>query len=70
MAIMKTKKEDSYREIFRKVKQECPGFLPTLIMADFEKALKNAVKEEFPTTQIIGCWFHYAQVMRNIFIIR
>jgi len=33
------------------------------VMCDFEKSLRSALKENFPNTNIYGCYFHYAKAI-------
>ena len=33
------------------------------MMADFEKASQNAVRQVFPTVQLVGCLFHLGQCL-------
>lgn len=51
----------AYAEVFRKLKEEVPGFEPPCYMGDFDGAMRRAVHDEFPGTRILGCLFHYAQ---------
>ncbi|CAF1423401.1 unnamed protein product [Rotaria sordida] len=42
-------------------------FKPVYWMSDYEKALTKAIKEELPTTELLGCAFHYSKaIYRNI----
>lgn len=34
-------------------------------MSDYERALRNAIREVFPECQLIGCWFHYCLAIRK-----
>lgn len=40
-------------------------FDPQTITMDFEKALQNAVKDQFPCANRIGCLFHFKQALRR-----
>jgi hypothetical protein len=46
------------------VATECK-FEPSAITIDFEPALLNAIKEQFPSTARIGCLFHFKQALRR-----
>ena len=37
---------------------------PKCIYCDFEKALINAIRSQFPKAEIIGCLFHWEQAIR------
>jgi len=58
-----------YKSIWKEVVKLAPDLQRNLgfIMCDYEKALMNAVQEQFPNASIQGCWFHYCQVLLNIF---
>lgn len=34
-------------------------------MTDYEKAMRNALRELFPNSQLYGCWFHYCQALKK-----
>ena len=40
-----------------------PQLHPTTAMSDWETGARNALKEEYPTTKLSGCWFHYTQAI-------
>ena len=40
-------------------------FAPSTLVCDFESALIQAVKEQCPDANIIGCLFHFKQAMRR-----
>ena len=40
-----------------------PQLHPTTVMSDWETGARNALKEEYPTTKLSGCWFHYTQAI-------
>ena len=57
-----------YDSVFTKLKSLLPNTVrPTLIICDYENALMGGLAVIFPTSQIIGCWFHYSQVMHFAF---
>ena len=59
---MTHKTEESYLEVFFNLKiiSEALKFPlnPTVVMCDFENALKNAIKKSFPEIYLSGCYFH------------
>ena len=64
---MTKKTEIFYVEVFRVIKDLFPAFVPNVIMADFEAALRNAVALTYTNADLKGCWFHYKQaVLRKI----
>ena len=38
---------------------------PQFIFMDFERAIINAMKSQFPNTIIVGCLFHFKQAIRK-----
>lgn len=39
-----------------------------LIHSDFEDAAINVFKKKFPKARLVGCWFHFNQVLFNVTI--
>lgn len=58
--LLKNKLETSYMQSLEKVKE---FFLvePEFIICDFEKALINAIRNQFRSSRINGCLFHFGQ---------
>lgn len=52
-----------YKAAIRKYKATFGDVRPTSVMGDFEESLRAAVREEWPATQLRGCWFHFAQAV-------
>lgn len=63
--LLPNKEEKSYITAFKCVKEESLklnlDFNPTVVFADFEKAIHNGVREIFPFADIKGCRFHLGQ---------
>lgn len=53
--IMTSRKIGLYRKVFKFIKKEVPNFKPPLMMADYEKAMRNAFKSVFSSTRLLGC---------------
>lgn len=60
--LMQKKSEIAYDEIFNKLKKLCDIKVENIII-DFELALKNAISNNFPSTNVFGCSFHYGQMI-------
>lgn len=62
---MSNKKQESYEMVLNclKVKTIEKGFVlnPQIIHCDYELAIINTNKKLFPTSRIVGCFFHYCQ---------
>lgn len=63
-AIMKGRRTENYIAVLTKVKH-IANLQPTLAICDFERAEQNAIKMVFPDVDVMGCFFHYSQVMQN-----
>lgn len=61
---MKNRKTENYVEVLKKV-INIVNITPRIVILDFEKAERKAVQIVFPHAKIIGCFFHYSQVIRN-----
>lgn len=57
-------KTENYFKVLIKV-QEFLTLNPTLAIFDYEKAEQKAIKMAFPQIAVMGCFFHYSQVIRN-----
>ncbi|RZF36448.1 hypothetical protein LSTR_LSTR009544 [Laodelphax striatellus] len=60
LILMKKKNVAAYRSLLSFLKNRTPELSPEVIITDFERALQQALREEFPRTNIVGCWFHSA----------
>uniref|UniRef100_A0A0A9YHQ0 Lysine-specific demethylase 3A n=1 Tax=Lygus hesperus TaxID=30085 RepID=A0A0A9YHQ0_LYGHE len=56
---MKSKSTAAYNAIFEWLKTQIPNFRPEVVMSDFESALREAIRENFPLARHLGCWFHF-----------
>ena len=69
--IMKSKKENSYYNIFETFKITLNeikikiDFSEIYIIADFEIGLRKAINNSFPKATLLGCYFHF---LKNIFL--
>ena len=62
-AFMESKYTGAYAEVFRALKRENPQLRPLLYMGDHDKAMRAAMRLEFPDVRIYGCLFHFAQCL-------
>lgn len=60
--LMTKKSQAAYTHLFKTIEKSW-SLRPTSISTDFEKGLRNALKNQYPTAELIGCWFHYAQAL-------
>jgi len=63
--LLESKTEWSYWHAIHEVLVACElKFEPGEIHCDFEKALINAVKDQFNLSSVTGCFFHWKQANR------
>ena len=65
--LLPTKSQTDYNRFFTIMKEEMQNsgltLQPSAVMADFELALIQAVELQFPSTRIMGCYFHFSQCL-------
>lgn len=66
---MENKNVAAYLTILDYIKSVVPNLSPTVIITDFERALQQSAQEAFPDSQVVGCWFHSANVSVNVMLI-
>lgn len=63
--LLPDKKQDTYKNLFVCLKTKCESeglnLNPKMVVADFEKAIHNAVVSVWIDVKLIGCRFHLAQ---------
>lgn len=59
---MEGRTADIYLDVLRKV-TDIIKIVPDTVIADFEKAERKALQAVFPSAKVIGCFFHYSQVI-------
>lgn len=65
--LMTDKTKESYSKILKFLKTKKPNLNPSILIIDFENAFYSTFKEEFPRSEIRGCFFHFTQcVWRKI----
>jgi hypothetical protein len=63
-ALLPDKTTETYRRFWRCVKDGADTELkPLSILSDFELASIQSIKAEFPTTNVVGCFFHLSQAV-------
>lgn len=59
--LLPDKTEATYRRAFTQLSLLLPGWVPDRMMLDFERAAFNAVRGQWPNSQINFCFFHLNQ---------
>lgn len=57
----------AYEQVFAYVRDNLsrPDMVPSKVVTDYESALLGGIKDAYPESRIMGCWFHYTQVGHN-----
>ncbi|GMF54290.1 unnamed protein product [Phytophthora fragariaefolia] len=64
--LLDSKQQDVYWNAFNYVIIQTGRLLePAIVTCDFERGLMNAVTDQFPLVKIVGCLFHWKQVLRR-----
>jgi len=61
--LLPDKKEVTYNKMFQALKSLTFDLCPKSFTTDFEKVAMNSIKNEFPSTEIHGCFFHFNQAV-------
>lgn len=62
---MTNRTTEAYKSVFNYVHQNVLPLDSKAIITDFERALRNAIREVVPLTKMLGCWFHHCQALRR-----
>ncbi|XP_039298438.1 uncharacterized protein LOC111062264 [Nilaparvata lugens] len=62
-ALMKTRTIEAYNVVFKALKDHISDLSPKNIISDYEKAIRASVRQNFPNSKHIGCWFHFSQAI-------
>ncbi|KAB0799496.1 hypothetical protein PPYR_07376 [Photinus pyralis] len=63
--LLPNKTTQTYRKLFFLIKQQWPRFNPETINVDYEVAIHDALRTEFPEADVRGCFFHLVQNLRK-----
>ena len=65
--LLPNKQQATYNRMFMMVKEAALNLglelTPSSVLSDFEQALINSVRLNFPTAQHRGCYYHYSQAI-------
>ena len=59
-ALLPNKQQSTYERLLRGV-NSLRQFNPTSVLADFELASINAIRNVYPSVNVVGCFFHFSQ---------
>ncbi|XP_055307943.1 uncharacterized protein LOC129572060 [Sitodiplosis mosellana] len=55
----------AYKAVFRYIEDNIFELKPARFMADFEAAMRKAIADFYPHTEINGCWYHFCAAVRR-----
>lgn len=61
---MSKKSQKCYTHVFQTLKEIFP-LNGKSIMSDFESAMRNGIRNVYPTIKLYTCWFHFCQVAKR-----
>lgn len=64
-ALMTHKSAECYTDLFKYIENHVFQLQPAQVMTDWESALRLAINNVYPSTDIKGCWFHYCSAIRR-----
>lgn len=62
---MESKSTRSYKQVFTYIEDNLLKLKPETIHSDYEAGLLKALKILYPSSKLVGCWFHYCQAIRR-----
>lgn len=62
--LMSRKTEKCYTHLFQTLKEIFPLHGKS-VMTDFELAMRNAIRNVYPTLKMYTCWFHFCQAVKR-----
>lgn len=63
--LMSRKTKRAYAHVFKYIRDNLIELEGASIMSDFEIAMRRALKEVFPNTKLMSCWFHFTQAAKK-----
>jgi len=68
-ALLNRRTENVYIGLWQYVRNNLPedifDWQNVNIVSDFETAMRNTIRIVIPECQLIGCWFHFCQVINK-----
>lgn len=62
---MSKKTEEIYDHILQYINNNLFEFNAISFKTDFEKAMRNSLRRNFPSAKVSGCWFHYCHALKR-----
>lgn len=62
---MSRKTEICYRHLFKFIESEIMSLQCESFMTDFERAMRNALRKQYPRVHLFTCWFHFCQAAKR-----
>lgn len=62
---MTNKSQAAYTHVFRFIEQKVFSLNCVSFTTDYELAMRNAIREVYPNSNLIACWFHFTQAVKK-----
>lgn len=63
---MSNRTTEAYRSVFSYINENLLSLNGSTIITDFERPLRNSLKQVVSDVTILGCWFHHCQAIRRM----
>ncbi|XP_075161057.1 uncharacterized protein LOC142233879 [Haematobia irritans] len=63
--LMDGKTKKIYDSLFHYIKENIYNMEPSVVITDYEEALRQSIKQVYPGIKMVGCWFHYCQAIKR-----
>lgn len=64
-ALMERKSTAAYVSVLNTLVELVPNINVRSVMADYEAALRQGIRNVLPAANLLGCWFHYARAVHK-----
>lgn len=62
---MSRKTEECYAHVLRFIEEKVFALHPSKMITDYELAMRNALKKQYPEAKFVLCWFHFSQAVKR-----
>lgn len=63
--LMSSKRQKCYEHVLLYIKSNVMSLDGKMMMTDYEKAMRNAIRGEYPNVDQRNCWFHFCQAVKR-----
>lgn len=63
--LMSRKSQDCYTAVFKYINEKIFFLRCRTFITDFERAMRNALRNTYPESSLTSCWFHFCQAIKR-----